>query len=860
MKNPLEKFQDLLRELFQFDSADLDFGIYRIMNYKRTAIDQFITEELPQQITAELDRGALAQQSQVAQELAKARQEILKTFEEDALDAEGHLQKYWDTKLGKRYLELQAQAAGARSRQALETSVYNHLFSFFSRYYQDGDFISKRRYSKRERYAIPYNGEEVYFYWANHDQYYIKTGEYFADYTFTAPNGVSVHFKLQVADVEQDNVKGDKRFFQPCLDGITWDEAAGQLLIPFEYRPLTGQEQIAYGKRNQQEAIIAQALAQIPKRLSPQTAGPVLVALSTEKRRDSDDQPVTYLEHHLRQYTRRNTSDFFIHKDLVGFLFRELDFYLKNEVLNLEEMEAAGEDLAQGWFQLLRLIKAVGSRIIEFLAQIEDFQKMLWEKRKFITETFYCIALGQVDEEFHPEIAACDTQWAEWQALYYLDDPATPEGRLAFLKAHPSLMLDTRHFATTRSKRTGQCYVDRLLASYDDLDERIDGLLVHSENWQGLNLLLEKYREAVECIYIDPPYNTGDSEILYKNEYPSSSWLSLMDNRLGLSMALLSTDPVLFVAIDDFEMADICQLFDRHFPNLRREMIVVNHHPQGGKAKTLANTHEYMLTCVRRTSDRTLTGRMSSDGVEQRPFKRSGTAESNFRYWRPNSFYAILVDSTTRQVVGIERPPVQDEKCYPTGTTEEGYVRIYPLGAQGEERVWRRSYESCLKLIREQKLICSERMTIYQLVDVDDRKAAFFSNWVDSRYNAGTFGANLLKNVIGEQNPFSYPKSIHYRERCHFCYRYRGWRVLPGLLCRLRHYGPRGDQPQPRGRGEAQVHPCRDGRLLRYRPPSPYQEDQLHLRVEGWQAEAPVHVRGSRAQPPHRQGHPPRIL
>jgi len=69
------------------------------------------------------------------------------------------------------------------------------------RYYQDGDFISKRRYSKRQRYAIPYNGEEVYLYWANNDQYYVKTAEHFHDYTFTS-RGVTVHFKLQTASIE----------------------------------------------------------------------------------------------------------------------------------------------------------------------------------------------------------------------------------------------------------------------------------------------------------------------------------------------------------------------------------------------------------------------------------------------------------------------------------------------------------------------------------------------------------------------------------------------------------------------------------------------------------------------------------
>jgi len=126
---------------------------------------------------------------------------------DDAVDAAGNLIKYHDTKPGKEYLAALDKAKSARGHKALEAAIYNHLYAFFSRYWQDGDFISKRRYSKRERYAIPYNGEEVTLYWANHDQYYIKTGEYFTDYTWKAANGVTVHFKLTAADVEQNNVK-----------------------------------------------------------------------------------------------------------------------------------------------------------------------------------------------------------------------------------------------------------------------------------------------------------------------------------------------------------------------------------------------------------------------------------------------------------------------------------------------------------------------------------------------------------------------------------------------------------------------------------------------------------------------------
>ena len=543
------KFQNLLRELFQFDCADLDFGIYRIMNYKRAVLERFIAEDLPRAIEEELKRGALAEQSEAAQALESARKKVLESLGNDALDADGNLvNEYRNTRVGKAYLEAQQRAQGSRSREALEADIYNHLYTFFSRYWQEGDFISKRRYSKKERYAIPYNGEEVYLYWANHDQYYIKTAEYFTDYTYKAPNGVTVHFKLRQADVEQNNVKGEKRFFLPLSDKIAWDATARKLTIPFEYRPLTDEEEKSYGQKNQQETILAQAVAEIPKRVKALEA---IAALTAERRTTGNGETVPYLEYHLRQYTRRNTSDFFIHKNLKGFLSRELDFYLKNEVLNLEELEAAGEGLSEGWFQLLRLIKRVGLRIIEFLAQIEDFQKMLWEKKKFVTETFYLITVGHVPEAFYAEIAACEAQWDEWQVLFALDhlprdllsgDPATPEGRIAFIKAHPTLVLDTRHFSAD--------FTDRLLASFDNLDEMTDGLLVHSENWQALNLLQEKYRERVKCIYINPPYNTGNDQFIYRDSYQHSSWLAMMAIRLALIVDFLRDDGALFVSID----------------------------------------------------------------------------------------------------------------------------------------------------------------------------------------------------------------------------------------------------------------------------------------------------------------------
>ncbi|MDD5511147.1 MAG: DNA methyltransferase [Dehalococcoidales bacterium] len=597
MPTPKEKFQGLLRELFQFSSADLDFGIYRIMNFKRDIIERFIQKDLIEAVNKELSSGMLASQSKAALELEEKAAQIRETLGETALNGDGNLvEEFHNTKVGREYLDLQSRASEAQESPAFEATIFNHLYAFFCRYYDSGDFLSKRRYSRREKYAIPYNGEEVYLHWANSDQYYVKTGECFNDYRFKSPYGISVHFKLVAADVEKDNVKGDKRFFMPLSRDVVFNAEKKEITISFQYRPLTEQEEIKYGQRNQQDAIIKEALDTIPAELQKEVDA--LPALVSTHHTASNGQQVNYLEHHLRQYTRRNTSDFFVHKDLKVFLMRELDFYLKNEVLNLDEMEVGGEAHSEAWFQIMRVIRSIGSRVVEFLAQIEDFQKRLFEKRKFVLETQYCITMANVPEDFYPEIAECEAQWQEWKELLHLDEEQPnlftsaarnqKERRIATLKEHPTLVLDTKHFDWQ--------FKDQLLASYDSLDELTDGLLFHGENFQALNLLQGKYREKVKCIHIDPPYNTEVSGFLYKNDYKHSSWLSMMDDRISASMPMLQGDGNFLCHIDENEYERLYALIERYFNNVNTG-VWDKLNPMMG-AQELAMQHEYILFCT----------------------------------------------------------------------------------------------------------------------------------------------------------------------------------------------------------------------------------------------------------------------
>lgn len=782
MEEAIKKLKGLLRTLFQFDCADLDFGIYRIMNYKRDIIERFIEKDLIEAISAELDSGILAQQSRVATELQQVARQIRESLGEDALDGDGKLaEAFHNTPLGRQYLNLQAQAAGAKDRSALETSIFNHLYTFFSRYYDNGDFISKRRYSKQEKYAIPYNGEEVYLYWANSDQYYIKTTEYFRDYRFQAPNGVAVYFKLQEAQVEKDNNKGDKRFFFPKPKEASFNSQTREIVIPFEFRPLSEQEKVKYGSRNHvQDVIIAEALKEIPGQFEKNYDA--LAALTAERHRAADGKSVSYLEHHLRQYTRRNTSDFFIHKDLKGFLTRELDFYLKNEVLNLDNLEAAGETRAEGWFQVMRVIRTIGMRIITFLAQIENFQKKLFEKKKFVTETQYCITVGNIREEFYKDIATNDAQWAEWKDLFHIDEEeqdlftavlkTREEKRVVFLKAHPTLVLDTKHFDTN--------FVDRLLASFEDLDEQTDGLLIHGENLQALNLLLEKYREKVKCIYIDPPYNTAASQIIYKNDYKHSSWLSMMSDRIQNSIRLMSHDSIICIAIDDYESSLLTNYLRQAFGETNHlATVVVRSNPHGrAVASGFSPNHEYALFFGK--TEQADVGRLPRDEKRQARYPESdeygiftwvnfrATGANSRRIDRPKLFYPIFVSRNSSVRVPSMVWSENNQKWEPIDEPRLDEEVVLPLDSEGNERVWnlgweRAQEEASTNLIAK---LVDGTWQIYRKYRPNQKGALPGTWWEDAKYSATESGTRVIKDLLGEREIFSYPKSIYLVEDC----------------------------------------------------------------------------------------------
>ena len=169
------------------------------------------------------------------------------------------------------------------------------------------------------------------------------------------------------------------------------------------------------------------------------------------------------IEKQINRYTARNTYDYFIHKDLKGFLTRELDFYIKNEVLHLENMNPEETEKLKEYITKAKVIESIANIIITFLAQLEEFQKGLWLKKKFVVETNYAITLDRVDEKFYSEIINNDEQIEEWIKLFAIDelDDYSEPLTIGFLKNNPYLMLDTKFFDST--------FKEELIGSIDNL-------------------------------------------------------------------------------------------------------------------------------------------------------------------------------------------------------------------------------------------------------------------------------------------------------------------------------------------------------------------------------------------------------
>lgn len=745
-QNYYVSFKKKLEEIFMMDHAELDFGIYRIMNQKRNDIQRFLDLELLPQVKQVLEGNNGGEADKAKKRMAEITASVGGNIEV--------LPK--GTPMRDEYDKLKAQLAQSADTESMQAEVFSHLVTFFSRYYDGGDFLSKRRY-KDNTYAIPYNGEEVKLHWANSDQYYIKTSEYFRDYTFVLPTSrKKVHFVLKDASTEQNNNRAannmERRFalFVPENDEpIVETTAEGELNIYFTYELMP--------KATKQDGLKEAAFEAI-KSMVPEGYEELL----TVKAPTAKAPNRTLLEKHLTDYTAKNSFDYFIHKDLGGFLHRELDFYIKNEVLHIDDLDA---QLINSQLTIVRAIKQVGEKIIRMLAQLENFQRKLWLKKKFVVQSDYCITLDRVPEKLYPEIIANEAQRKEWVRLFAIDEikgDLTTEGyseplTIEFLKQNPFLVLDTAFFDAK--------FKHQLVKGMENVDEQTNGLLINSENFQALELLQEKFARRAKCAYIDPPYNAKSSEIMYKNTFKHASWLSLMENRINVARNLLRDDSVFEIAIDEVENARLCLLNDAllDFYSGRADVsIVIN--PSGQQGKNFSTSSEYVHFYFQDEPNMLAKEIRSEENADVRGFMNGAKGEGG-NYLRTSGktcFYPIYVKNNN--VIGFGDVCEDDFHPISANVVNGDILEIYPIDAEGVERKWLFGRDTVSDIQSELSVKKNRNTGLYEIIRTKT-EINYKTVWTDSTYSAKEHGTNLLSKMF-KSPVFSFPKSLYAVKDC----------------------------------------------------------------------------------------------
>ena len=646
----LNTLREKLRDMFHFAHNDLNFGIFRILKIKREEVNQFIDEKLPSIVDDALaevadalyDNQLTKVREFVAEEGGRRQREWLENIAENSQLLIDFLQTE-----DKEELTAPLETNVDELKSKLAFRVYNHVHSFFEGYYRDGDFGYNDRSTASYKVNYPdeadYNGADTLFHWKCRDSYYVKTATGFNSVTFEI-EGKRIEYRLEGkanSNIAQNNNRDDFKHYrfdrieppQPDDPEQTWrvilhlaETSTSKVEIYREMnahifsetddvdiylheRPKKSEEQgkpifknltNTYDKVNDGRLQGIKALhinlESYAEKLASHLDFNELGKNKAERQAKLKISPKVKrfftLDKNLNTFFVGMDSDYFIHKDLDRFLKTEQRHYIQNTILgDLDTLlNLSPENPA---FAIATAFRSVTNEVIALLVAVETFQKQLFLMKKKVVSTDYLISVGKISEATKDntaqrealisQILENETQLADWRETFGIDITE----QLPLLEGlYPTLPLDTRYF--------DEKFVDELLALFDDLESQIDGILLNSENYQALDLLMEKYRNAIRCVHIDPPYNTNTSGFLYKNNYQHSSWLTMMENRLTLTEQLMAPESCILCHIDENEYENLFHVFSTLSTEDRGTIIWDKRNPIGGSNR-VATQHEYVI-------------------------------------------------------------------------------------------------------------------------------------------------------------------------------------------------------------------------------------------------------------------------
>lgn len=424
---------------------------------------------------------------------------------------------------------------------AFREELFDKLHSFFSRYFtESGSIYFNSTPFHNNIYEKVYTDEkDVILFWKTQMLYYVKTDRIFKS-----------------MPVEFDGLK-----FYFDASQIENKKANEKRALYFEIKQVREDETVAF-------------TVKYSERGTKTKSDEILKDLKKKNIKITEE----LLEKAFRVFEKQSEVDFFINKNANAFLQEQFKLW-SYQYFWEGSKEWSGDRVNQ-----LQILKSIAFKVIDFISQFEDELVKVWNKPKFARKSNYVITLDRItDKKIIEKIlkhAGFKDQIKEWLELGIVDGKFKVKD--VEDKKYEHLPIDTKYFKDLEFE---------ILSLFDDLDNQLDGWLIKSENYQALNSILPKFKEQVQSIFIDPPFNKAESEqFSYIANYLDSSWITMLENRLKLAKEILARNGTIFVNSDDKCNSYTRFLLDQIFVNFQNEIIWCYEKPGAGLGK-FKNNH-----------------------------------------------------------------------------------------------------------------------------------------------------------------------------------------------------------------------------------------------------------------------------
>ncbi|MEO1784218.1 site-specific DNA-methyltransferase [Thermodesulfobium sp. 4217-1] len=427
---------------------------------------------------------------------------------------------------------------------SFKNELFDKLYSFFSRYFTESGsiYFNSTPFHNNIYEKVYTDNKDVILFWKTQMLYYVKTDRIFRSLEIES-DGFKFYFDVSSLEHKKAN---EKRSLIFELDKVKEDRT---IVFDVQYSER--------GTKTKQDEI--------------------LKAIKRKGLSITEEQ----LERAFRVFEKQSEVDFFINKNAKAFLQEQ--FKLWSYQYFWEGAKEWGADRVNQ----LQILKDIAFKIIDFISQFEDELVKIWNKPKFVKNSNYVITLDKITPAIIEKIIKHKNfgeQVKEWEELGIIQNAKiksqndnskfkidlfedTLEGK-QIKKEYEHLPIDTKYFKDLELE---------ILDQFDDLDKSLDGWLIKSENYQALNTILPKFKEKVQTIYIDPPFNLDSSDqFLYRTNYKDANWATLLENRLRLAKKWLNEKGSIFVRCDYNGNWIVRPIMDNIFDNNYKNEIILS--------------------------------------------------------------------------------------------------------------------------------------------------------------------------------------------------------------------------------------------------------------------------------------------